>query len=1605
MIKIVTPSAFDFDQPVMSLMNVHSKGVDRSWLQKSAAVLTKEMSELKPEKGITFVHLIALGDMEAYGCFFAGAPVQTSDGLKPIETIQEGERVLTHTGSYKKVIKTFAEWYAGERVSIKPRCLPHPIECTTEHPIHVVRAAKCTAHVRFDRRRGGIFDEYIDELVEDAEWVPAKDVACGDFLVVPCGVAATHSEPRPDEFDPYVVGLYVAEGCLSREYNDVATKGQYTKLVFALSDKDEASIEYTQSWLESIGRTRVKLYPSLTSDYGCRLVFGFKELAQWLDETFGHSATTKRIHPSVFSWSEEDKLKFIAGYLDGNGYIDLNADRETYYGTVKWSTASLNLALDLQRLLGSLGVGSSISAGVNRHDSGCFGHKDFLIYECSVGSRVSDYVTQRCLRLSQHGKISSGGGSSIQTSGRYMLVPVASVLRESIEPTTKYNIEVEDDNSYVVYANVHNSNRNGDGFPKSANEKYHHTFVKHAKWYHNHKNKPHLGHPDYGFVKLSAYNPEMHRVELVVGIDEKKDPDSIQKLASGQDIPVSMACVTDPDYPVLTNNGYKPISGVTTEDVVLTHTGKWHKVKQLNRRKYTGDLITFSVNGLPMPLEVTADHMMFSKVFSGSRTVDAVKAKAGRYFKDPDSFDKEPAGWAHAEHVQVGDRFFYQPITNRPGYAAIDDINLARLLGYYTAEGSLQYNKDRACSVVFTCNMDDMAVRELPVIVNDLNVGTHCTMRPRRNSAAALEVGVHSTGLAELVRRIAGVGCRGKVVPPEIFNSGADVKLAYVGSWHEGDGWSDKKGVHWSTASHTLALECRDILISVGIPSSIYKIDHASCETSGHAGSGVEYTVNVSWHDAAPLVKWSHKAADSEYSVTGVDRRRPPTMRECLDGRYAYRVKDTQVRHVEDVQTYNIEVEEDESYLLAGLISHNCRVPFDVCTVCQNKAKNPSEYCFLPGTYVTMHDGTVKPIEDIKEGDSVAAADGSKTTVLKTFVRDVDETIADITTSVDGTPISATLNHPVLSSPYEDAVCAFVKKSAGSRQPSCIPGLREACHSCRKARTQRSFVAVSDLQVGDLVYSPVLQELGSYPAAVDDEYAWVLGLYMAEGSVACSKYTNKQGVTTKTPSSVEFSLNEKETDFISRLQRFFFQRFSRDIKVYSRPDDTMGVSARMHSRELAEEFLSLIPGHAVDKKLTTELITMMDQSCLESFYKGLMDGDGCYYEHSTSTSLTRLNSASLNLVAQSFEISKVLGHAAYIGRPVVVNGGPTTRTNKFDQWYMTTTYGQPATEQTCVTRGIHEGHMVGYIRNITHRKYKGPVYNIETEAGTYVAGHIAVHNCDHIKEAVTQFTNDGRQIGMINYEPDFFDISKVRRNADRIAFSLRKVAGVEDVVLGVELARQWGITEPDDLVKDAKLRSRIDLLRKLAAMEKEIDGEIQADSNMQSIADSIQDLPGNCGTVPQEQLGGLLREFANARVSLPLEDFLKLVMGDRYGEVSADVPSARSALPCVFSEALEHPEEFINGTENYEPIDKCVPNPLKRVVESIARTGSLDAGPVGGKVQISVLRKNASDRNKAPVTEAGKRLAEEYARYKFAFVEHVQDPFVVKMSILQNFGN
>ncbi len=95
-------------------------------------------------------------------------------------------------------------------------------------------------------------------------------------------------------------------------------------------------------------------------------------------------------------------------------------------------------------------------------------------------------------------------------------------------------------------------NRNGDAFKEAACKTYHDTFVKYAKWFRNHKNKPANGDPHYGYIKQSAYNDAMRRVELICMLNATKEAAArngglladkeLEKLAKGEDIAVSMAC-------------------------------------------------------------------------------------------------------------------------------------------------------------------------------------------------------------------------------------------------------------------------------------------------------------------------------------------------------------------------------------------------------------------------------------------------------------------------------------------------------------------------------------------------------------------------------------------------------------------------------------------------------------------------------------------------------------------------------------------------------------------------------------------------------------------------------------------------------------------------------------------------------------------------------------------------------------------------------------------------------------------------------------------------------------------------------------------------------
>lgn len=99
------------------------------------------------------------------GCFIPNTQVKTETGNKNIQNINVGEKVLTHTGEYKPVIKKFTFDRNEELIKIN-----NSITCTKNHEFYIINKKD--------------FDKVNDFNVKDyAIWIEAKYLTDEYFLI------------------------------------------------------------------------------------------------------------------------------------------------------------------------------------------------------------------------------------------------------------------------------------------------------------------------------------------------------------------------------------------------------------------------------------------------------------------------------------------------------------------------------------------------------------------------------------------------------------------------------------------------------------------------------------------------------------------------------------------------------------------------------------------------------------------------------------------------------------------------------------------------------------------------------------------------------------------------------------------------------------------------------------------------------------------------------------------------------------------------------------------------------------------------------------------------------------------------------------------------------------------------------------------------------------------------------------------------------------------------------------------------------------------------------------------------------------------------------
>jgi Fe-S cluster assembly protein SufB len=278
-----------------------------------------------------------------YECLAGDTLVWTANrGQIPIKEIAYGDRVFAYDEEAERFIvaPVKASAQTDTRMTYEVKTTRRSIRATDNHPMLVLRDERKPGRqrARYARR-----------------WVTVGEIKPGDFIAVPrrlpeFGVAADLpsvaglTSPAISSVDlMWLLGLYIGDGNLH-----LSTKTYRVQFAIPATDV-ELRAELTRVVKDLFGLRCIE-----ADEY--RVVVNSKALTEWIVELgFTGLSLTKRVPDWVYSLPVDQRLAFLGGWVDADGYV-----RPDKSGSVLLTSANeplINQARELAELSGLRAAG------------------------------------------------------------------------------------------------------------------------------------------------------------------------------------------------------------------------------------------------------------------------------------------------------------------------------------------------------------------------------------------------------------------------------------------------------------------------------------------------------------------------------------------------------------------------------------------------------------------------------------------------------------------------------------------------------------------------------------------------------------------------------------------------------------------------------------------------------------------------------------------------------------------------------------------------------------------------------------------------------------------------------------------------------------------------------------------------------------------------------------------------------------------------------------------------------------------------------------------------------------------------------------------------
>ena len=352
----------------------------------------------------------------------------------------------------------------------------------------------------------------------------------------------------------------------------------------------------------------------------------------------------------------------------------------------------------------------------------------------------------------------------------------------------------------------------------------------------------------------------------------------------------------------LTNRGFIDISEVCLNDKVLSHTGKWQSVTQINERIHSGYIHTIRIGKDTEPIVCTPEHPFL------------VVKRNLKYNSKKRNYD---ISWTEPFWIEAKDMSddHYVVVSNQQENIDCDiDINEAYLLGYYLAEGHLDKTirkRDNKPLYRIFFSMHEKEKQHFANIINKISYKGR--FKNKTNISYYFDDKFEGKGVKGIISNerlyklceSVGRGSDKKVVPSFILTANIDIQKSFLDGYMYGDGC-------YISESRTYQCQSKNISMAYGIRHLVLRVYNE--------------LPSIFFTEVSPLKEINNRIVHQKnyFSIKWIIDKKREVFSYKVNNNIVVKVLKNEKERT-TIPVFNFTVERDNTYTVGNYVVHNCQ--------------------------------------------------------------------------------------------------------------------------------------------------------------------------------------------------------------------------------------------------------------------------------------------------------------------------------------------------------------------------------------------------------------------------------------------------------------------------------------------------------------------------------------------------------------------------------------------------------------------------------------------------------------------------------------------------------